>query len=166
MSALARAMHALAGMRLTSPAFRDGEEIPTKYTAEGINVSPPLEWSGVPPTARSLALIVDDPDAPDPDDPTTTWVHWVLCDLAPDRRSLQENLGRLAHGHVGLNDWQRATWGGPAPPIGRHHYQFKLYAIDRELGLARPTKADLESAMAGHVVAEARLIGTYRKHRH
>ncbi len=155
----------LVRMRLTSPAFRDGEEIPTKYTSEGINVSPPLAWNDVPRGTRSLALIVDDPDAPDPAEPQATWVHWVIADLPPDRDHLHENLGKLARGHVGLNDWNRAAWGGPSPPIGRHRYFFKLYALDRVLELPRPTKADLERAMAGHILAEAALIGTYQKHR-
>ena len=152
-------------MRLTSPAFHDGEEIPQKYTCEGANISPPLAWTDVPPGTRSLALVVDDPDAPDPEAPTTTWVHWVIFDLPPKRKNLHENLGALAHGHVGLNDWKRAAWGGPCPPIGRHRYFFKLYALDRVLELSRPTKAELERAMAGHVLAEATLIGTYKKHK-
>lgn len=153
-------------MRLTSPAFLDGEEIPQKYTCEGVNMSPPLAWTEVPPGTRSLALVVDDPDAPDPEEPTTTWVHWVIFDLPPTRKSLHENLGALAHGQVGLNDWKRAAWGGPCPPIGRHRYFFKLYALDRVLELSRPTKAELERAMAGHVLADATLIGTYKKHEH
>lgn len=134
-----------------------------KHTAEGIDVSPPLAWTDVPRGTRSLALIVDDPDAPDPDAPATTWVHWVLSDLSPERDHLHENLGRPAVGQVGLNDWHRAAWGGPAPPIGRHRYHFKLYALDCVLGLSRPTKAELERAMAGHVLSEATLIGTYRR---
>lgn len=156
-------MHVYSSMRITSPAFKNGDEIPTKYTCEGINVSPPLTWTDVPPHTKSLALIVDDPDAPDPEAPTTTWVHWVVTDLPPDRDGLHENLGRLAHGRVGLNDWKRAAWGGPCPPIGRHRYVFKLYALDRVLELARPTKRDVERAMAGHVLAEATLVGTYKK---
>ena len=151
-------------MRLTSPAFRDGCEIPTKHTSEGIDVSPPLAWTDVPRGTKSLALIVDDPDAPDPEEPKTTWVHWIVADLPPDRDHLDETISTLAHGHIGLNDWQRAAWGGPAPPTGRHRYFFKLYALDRVVGLRRPTKAALERAMAGHVLAEATLVGTYQKH--
>ncbi len=150
-------------MKLTSPAFRDGGEIPTKYTCDGIDVSPPLDWIDVPSQARSLALIVDDPDAPDPEAPTTTWVHWVIVDLPPTRQGLHESIGKLANGHVGLNDWKRAAWGGPCPPIGRHRYVFKLYALDRILELARPTKVELERAMAGHILAEATLVATYQK---
>ncbi len=153
-------------MMLTSPAFEDGAEIPAKYTCDGIDVSPPLEWIDVPPNARSLALIVDDPDAPDPAAPTTTWVHWVLVDLPPTRHGVHENVRLLADGHIGLNDWHRAAWGGPCPPIGRHRYVFKLYALDRVLDRARSTKAELESAMAGHILAEATLVGTYQKRTH
>lgn len=152
-------------MQLTSPAFRDGTEIPTKYTSDGINVSPPLAWTDVPPGTRSLALVVDDPDAPDPEAPTTTWVHWVVVDVPPSRHGLHEHVGRLDHGHIGLNDWNRAAWGGPSPPVGRHRYFFKLYALDRVLELAHPTKLELERAMAGHILAEATLIGTYKKMR-
>lgn len=150
-------------MRLTSPAFKNGDEIPTKYTCEGISVSPPLEWTDVPPHTRSLALIVDDPDAPNPEAPTVPWVHWVVIDLPPDRHGLHENIGRLAHGRVGLNDWNRAGWGAPCPPVGRHRYVFKLYALDKVLELPRPTKSDVERAMTGHVLAEAMLVGAYKK---
>lgn len=150
-------------MKLMSQAFHEGDEIPTKYTCDGINVSPPLEWTDVPPHARSLALIVDDPDAPDPEAPTTTWVHWVIVDLPASRHGLHESVGKLTTGHVGLNDWNRAAWGGPCPPIGRHRYVFRLYALDRVLELARPTKLELERAMAGHILAEATLVGTYQK---
>ena len=152
-------------MRLTSIAFEDGAEIPAKYTCDGADLSPPLAWTGVPPRARSLALVVDDPDAPDPEAPTRTWVHWVIVDLPPDRHGLEEGLRSLPDGRIGLNDWHRAAWGGPCPPIGRHRYFFKLYALDRVLELARPTKAELERAMTGHILAEAVLIGTYRKQR-
>ena len=150
-------------MRLTSSAFRDGDEIPAKYTGD---VSPPLEWTDVPRQARSLALIVDDPDAPDPDAPRSEpWVHWIVIDLPPDRPGLEENVRRLAHGTIGLNDWIRAAWRGPSPPIGRHRYFFRLYALDTVLELARPTRTDVERAMAGHILAEAALIGTYKKPR-
>ena len=152
-------------MRLTSPAFTHGAEIPTRYTSEGSDVSPPLVWAEVPAGAKSLALVVEDPDVPDPAAPTRTWIHWVITDLPPKRHGLHENIGKLASGHVGINDWNRAAWGGPNPPIGRHRYVFKLYALDRMLDLPRPTKADLEAAMAGHVLAEAELVGTYTKHR-
>lgn len=144
-------------MRLTSPAFRDGGEIPEKYAKDGEDVSPPLTWSGVPGDAISLALIVDDPDAP-----RGTWTHWVVTDLPATTTGLAE--GKPA-GHVGLNDWKHATWNGPAPPSGRHRYEFKLFALDRELGLRQPTRHEVERAMAGHVLAEAKLTGTYQAER-
>lgn len=152
-------------MRLTSTAFEDGAEIPAKYTCDGAGVSPPLAWSGVPAGTRSFALIVDDPDAPDPAAPTTTWVHWVIADLPADCQGLEEDIRARTPGHVGLNGWHRAAWGGPCPPVGRHRYFFKLYALDRALRLERPSKAALERAMAEHILATAILIGTYQKAR-
>ena len=152
-------------LELTSSAFTEGGAIPRQYTCEGRDVSPPLAWSGVPPGAKSLALVVDDPDAPDPAAPTMTWVHWVVYDIAPVAGGIGEGAGTTAGAKDGLNDWGRAGWGGPCPPIGRHRYFFKLYALDKVLGLKRPSKAELERAMKGHVLAEARLIGTYQKHR-
>jgi hypothetical protein len=135
------------------------------YTCDGEDVSPPLAWSDVPPNAKSLALIVDDPDAPDPKAPKTTWVHWVLYDLPPHDGSLPEGVtsADLPPGaREGLNDWKRTGYGGPCPPIGRHRYFFKLYALDTVLpDLGHPTKAALEKAMKGHVIAQAELIGTY-----
>ena len=148
-------------MRLSSPAFSDGAEIPRQHTRDGADTSPPLAWSDIPDGARSLALVVDDPDAPDPAAPQRTWVHWVLVDLPPDSGGLAEGVARPP-GRVGHNDWKHARWDGPAPPIGRHRYVFKLYALDQPLALDRPTKADVERAMAGHVLAEAKLVGTYQ----
>ncbi len=152
-------------LRITSPAFADGGEIPAKYTCEGKDLSPPLAWSGVPAGAKSLVLIVDDPDAPDPKAPRMTHVHWVLYNLPPGTTALPEAVGAaLPPGtKVGLNDWKRLDFGGPCPPIGRHRYFHKLYALDTELSLAKPTKADVVAAMRGHVLAEAQLIGTYQK---
>jgi Raf kinase inhibitor-like YbhB/YbcL family protein len=154
---------------IRSPAFRDGAEIPIRHTCEGADTSPPLEWSGVPAGARSLALVVDDPDAPDPAAPKMTWVHWVLYDMPPDVAGLAEAVARgaLPPGtHQGVNDWKRTGWGGPCPPIGRHRYYFKLHALDALLGdLGNPTKAKLEAAMRGHVLASAQLMGTYEKQR-
>jgi Raf kinase inhibitor-like YbhB/YbcL family protein len=156
-------------LAIRSVAFADGAEIPLRHTCEGADVSPPLAWSGVPSEARSLALVVDDPDAPDPAAPRMTWVHWVLYDLSPALPGLDEGLhhGALPPGtREGLNDWRRTGWGGPCPPIGRHRYFFKLYALDAALGdLGTPTKARLEQAMRGHVIAEAQLVGTYEKRR-
>jgi len=152
---------------LTSTAFIQGGEIPARYTCQGEDVSPALAWSGLPAGTRSLALIVDDPDAPDPQAPKTTWVHWVLYDLPPAAGGLPE--GVTSHAlppgtREGLNDWKRTGWGGPCPPIGRHRYFFKLYALDAELpDLGRPDKARLEKAMEGHVLGKAELMGTYEK---
>jgi Raf kinase inhibitor-like YbhB/YbcL family protein len=147
-------------MRLTSPAFPEGGEIPDKYAKDGEDISPPLLWNGVPGGALSLALIVDDPDAP-----SGTWTHWVVTDLPPTLTGLREGVANVSGGHVGLNDWKRAEWNGPAPPWGRHRYEFKLYALDREIGLTRPTRHDVERAMAGHVLAQAKLTGTYETNR-
>jgi Raf kinase inhibitor-like YbhB/YbcL family protein len=146
-------------MHLRSPAFSDGSEIPQKFTHDGQDVSPPLEWDDVPSAAKSLALVVEDPDAPQ-----GTWVHWVIVDLPPDSRGLSEGTKVLRAGVIGKNDWDRAEWDGPAPPTGRHQYLFKLYALDRVLGLEHPTKYDLDRAIAKAVVlAEAKLVGTYEK---
>jgi len=155
---------------LTSPAFTDGGEIPQKYTCEGEDLSPALAWRDVPAGARSLVLIVDDPDAPDPAAPKLTWVHWVVFDVPAGSTGLPEGAGSgnaLPEGaRSGRNDWKRADYGGPCPPIGRHRYFHKLYALDRKLSLAgKPSKQDVESAMNGHVLATAELIGTYEKRR-
>ncbi len=154
-------------LRLTSTAFAEGGAIPSKYTCEGANVSPPLAWSGVPSAARSLAIIVDDPDAPDPAAPRTIWVHWVVYDLPPNTTGLAEGVdaNHLPKGSkVGINDWKKPGYGGPCPPIGRHRYFHKLYALDTMLPeLEKPTKAALEAAMKGHILAEAHLIGKYQK---
>jgi Raf kinase inhibitor-like YbhB/YbcL family protein len=154
---------------LTSPEFEYGEPIPRRFTCEGDDLSPPLEWSGVPAGSRSLALIVEDPDAPDPAAPKRVWVHWVLYDMPMDVSALAEGLGGadLPKGtREGLNDWKKAGYGGPCPSIGRHRYFFRLYALERVLGeLKHPTKAQLEVAMKGHVTGQAELMGTYQKSR-
>ena len=152
-------------MELSSSAFAPRGEIPRRYTCEGEDLAPPLQWSGVPERAASLVLIVDDPDAPDPAAPQRTWVHWVLYDISPAASGLPEG-GRLlpAGTREGLNDWNRRGYGGPCPPIGRHRYFFKLYAQDKALpALPRPTKAAVEQVMHGHVLAQAELVGTYQK---
>jgi len=155
---------------LTSSAFAKGGEIPTHYTCQGQDVSPPLAWSEPPSGTKSLALIVDDPDAPDPKAPKMTWVHWVLYNLPPSAGQLPEAgaPNTLPIGtREGLNDWKRTGYGGPCPPIGRHRYFHKLYALDTVLpDLGRPTKAQLEKAMQGHVLAQAELVGTYEKKGH
>ncbi len=150
---------------LTSAAFTQQGAIPKKYTCEGTDVSPPLAWTGLPPGTKSLALVVDDPDAPDPAAPKTTWVHWVLYNLPPTADGLPEGASVLPAGtQQGLNDWRRSGYGGPCPPIGRHRYFHKLYALDTVLpDLGRPTKAALEKAMQGHILGQAHLVGTYQK---
>jgi len=152
-------------LRISSPAFRDGGEIPTSFTCEGRDLSPTLAFEGAPEGTQSLALIVDDPDAPDPAAPKMTWVHWVLFDLPPDTAGLPEGVTALPAGTgEGLNDWKRTGYGGPCPPIGRHRYFFKLYALDKKLShLEQPTKAKLLQAMEGHILADAQIIGTYQK---
>lgn len=152
-------------LEITSSAFAQQAEIPRRYTCDGDDVSPPLQWRGVPSEARSLALIVDDPDAPDPKAPKMTYVHWVLVDMPPTATGLPEaaTTKSLPTGtREGVNDWKKTGYGGPCPPIGRHRYFFKLYALDRMLNLDRPTKADVEKAMQGHIVAKAELMGTYQ----
>lgn len=152
-------------MNLTSSAFAQQGEIPALYTCQGRDVSPPLSWSDVPAGARSLALIVDDPDAPDPAAPKMTWVHWVLYNIPADAAGLAEGAANLPPGtRDGLNDWKRTGYGGPCPPIGRHRYFHKLYALDTVMpDLGKPTKAVLEKAMQGHILAQVELVGTYRK---
>lgn len=155
------------GLSITSTAFGNGSEIPAKYTCQGQDISPPLEWAEVPENTRSLALIVDDPDAPDPAAPKMTWVHWVLFNIPPAATDLPENVapGQLPAGtEEGLNDWSKTGYGGPCPPIGRHRYFHKLYALDTVIeGLQKPVKADIEAAMQGHILAQAELVGTYQK---
>jgi Raf kinase inhibitor-like YbhB/YbcL family protein len=153
--------------KLTSPAFTANGSIPAKYTCEGTDMSPLLEWSAVPSATKSFALIVDDPDAPDPAKPQRVYVHWVVYNIPASTTKLPENAAKsgLPSGTVqGTNDWGKQTYGGPCPPIGRHRYFFKLYALDTELkGLSNPNKAQLEKAMQGHIVDSAELIGTYQK---
>jgi hypothetical protein len=154
-------------LHLTSTAFDSGGSIPALYTCEGKNLAPPLAWSGTPEGTKSLALIADDPDAPDPAAPKRTWVHWVVYNLPPADGSLQEGArdADLPKGALpGLNDWGRTGYGGPCPPIGRHRYFFKLYALDVVLpDLHQPKKAALEAAMEGHVIGKVELFGTYQK---
>jgi Raf kinase inhibitor-like YbhB/YbcL family protein len=154
-------------LALSSPAFTDGGGIPSRYTCEGQDVSPSLLVSGVPPEAKSLVLIVDDPDAPDPRAPKMTWVHWVLYNLPPTTRELAEaaTSAQLPAGTLeGCNDWKRTGYGGPCPPVGRHRYFHKLYALDAVLpDLHEPAKALVEQAMSGHIVAQTQLVGTYER---
>jgi Raf kinase inhibitor-like YbhB/YbcL family protein len=152
-------------MKITSSAFAHEGEIPPAHTCEGQDLSVPLTWQGVPEGTKSLALIVDDPDAPDPAAPKRVWVHWVLYDIPPGASGLPAAVADLPVGtREGKNDWNRTGYGGPCPPIGRHRYFHKLYAVDKLLGdLGQPSKAALLAAIEGHVLAEAQLIGTYQK---
>jgi len=153
--------------RITSSAFQDGGEIPERCTCEGDDIAPALAWADAPPGTASFALIVDDPDAPDPAAPQRTWVHWVLYDIPPTTKQLPEatTAAQLPAGaREGTNDWKRTGYGGPCPPIGRHRYFHKLYALDTQLGdLNEPTKAALEKAMEGHVLGMTQIVGTYQK---
>jgi Raf kinase inhibitor-like YbhB/YbcL family protein len=151
-------------MKITSTAFGEGQPIPARHAYDQQDISPALQWSGVPPNAKSLALICDDPDAP-----MGTWVHWVLYDLPPVGTGLAENLPKspeLPNGaKQGVNDYKKTGYGGPCPPPGKpHRYFFKLYALDTALKL-KPglTKKELLAAMESHVLAEGQLMGTYQR---
>jgi Raf kinase inhibitor-like YbhB/YbcL family protein len=152
---------------LTSSAFAANGSIPAKYTCEGDDTSPPLQWSGAPSGTKSFALIVDDPDAPDPAKPQRTYVHWVVYNIPAGVAAIPENAsksGLPAGAAQGNNDFKKQNYGGPCPPIGRHRYFFKLYALDTDLTFAAsPSKADLVKAIQGHVVGSAELVGTYEK---
>jgi len=152
---------------ITSSAFSHNENIPSVYTCDGRDISPPLFWHNVPSAAQSLALIVDDPDAPDPAAPKMTWVHWVMYNIPVESPGLEEGISpaSLPAGTMeGINDWRRTGYGGPCPPIGRHRYFFKLYALGIALpDLQKPTKVELEQAMQENIIAKAELIGTYQR---
>ena len=151
-------------IKLTSPAFAEGQAIPVKHTGQGDDASPALKWAEVPAGAKSLALICDDPDAP-----MGTWVHWVVYGLPANVTELAENTPAAEHlpngARQGLNDFRRIGYGGPMPPAGRpHRYFFKLYALDTEIALKPGAKkADLLKAMEGHILAEGQLMGTYQR---
>ena len=162
-------------LTVSSPAFAQNSLLPPRYSGEGQDVSPPIEWTEVPPAAKALALVVDDPDAPSPE----PWVHWVLYNISPREMRLPEavpvklNASGVDDGAIivsaampGLNSWNKVGYKGPFPPIGHglHHYHFRLYALDAELSFVRlPTKRDLEIAMKGHVLAEGETIGVYQR---
>lgn len=154
-------------LTLSSTAFDHQGDIPRRHTCDGDDVSPPLSWSGVPAAAKSLVLIVDDPDAPDPKAPRMTWVHWVLYNIPPTANGLPEHVvtKNLPKGTLeGVNDWKRTGYGGPCPPIGRHRYFHKLYALDTVLpDMKHPTKVRLEGAMKGHILSQAEIVGTYER---
>lgn len=155
---------------LSSIRFSDGDIIPIAYTGEGEDLSPPLQWSNLPAGTKSLALIVEDPDAPDPANPQMTWCHWSLYNIPASAQSLPEGAapGVLPPGTLqGVNDWGRVGYGGPMPPIGRHRYFFRLYALDTVLpDLDRPNRQELLAAIEGHIVGEAVLMGTYERVHH
>jgi Raf kinase inhibitor-like YbhB/YbcL family protein len=154
-------------MKLTSSGFENQKSMAKKFTCDGEDISPALEWSGVPDGTKSFALTMDDPDAPDPANPRMTWVHWVLYNIPAAIGSLPEGVKDkdLPEGTLqGLNDWKKTGYGGPCPPVGKHRYFFKLYALDIVLpDLSRPTKAKLEKAMEGHILSKAELIGLYQR---
>lgn len=150
---------------LKSTAFENGGEIPIRYTCQGDDISPPLSWSDIPEGTRSLALIVEDPDAPDPAAPERTWVHWVLYNIPPTASRLPEAIKQLPEGSLeGINDWERRGYNGPCPPIGRHRYFHILYALDITIKeLEYPDKQQLWQVISDNVLAEAQLVGTYQK---
>jgi Raf kinase inhibitor-like YbhB/YbcL family protein len=156
-------------LALRSQSFEHQGSIPRKHTCEGNDLSPALSWSGAPAATKTFVLIVDDPDAPDPRAPKMTWVHWILYNIPASMTDLPEGMvgAKLPPGTLeGLNDWKRTGYGGPCPPVGRHRYFHKLYALDASIpDLRHPTKTDLERAIKGHVLAEAQLVGTYQKGR-
>ncbi len=156
-------------LAICSNSFRHNHTIPASHTCDGNDLSPHLAWSGLPRETKSLVLIVDDPDAPDPAAPKMTWVHWLLYNIPATTSSLQEGIQEqdLPQGILhGLNDWKRTGYGGPCPPIGCHRYFFKLYALDTLLpDLGTPDKPALEQAMQDHILAKAELVGTYERSR-
>jgi Raf kinase inhibitor-like YbhB/YbcL family protein len=154
-------------LNLTSASFQHEGLIPFRHTCDGPDLSPQLAWTGVPANTQSLVLIVDDPDAPDPEAPKMTWVHWVLYNMPPHAHDLPEGVAAkdLPAGTLqGMNDWRRTGYGGPCPPIGTHRYFHKLFALDARLPeLRNPDKAALEKAMRGHILAHAELMGLYQR---
>lgn len=154
---------------LISVSFPHNGVIPPRHTCDGKNISPALSWTEIPEGTQSLVLIVDDPDAPDPAAPKMTWVHWILYNIPPNAAGLAQGIAEkdLPPGTLqGINDWKQTGYGGPCPPIGTHRYFHKLYALDTVLpDLQQPTKAKLEQAMQGHIIAQAELIGRYQRNR-
>lgn len=154
-------------LTISSPAFEHGAEIPSLHTCDGKDVSPELRFGGVAQGAKSLVLIVHDPDAPDPSAPRMDWVHWIVYNLPPGVASLPQGArGKdLPSGALeGLNDWKRPGWGGPCPPIGRHRYFFRLHALNTTLpDLGTPNRQQLQREMQGHLLGSAELMGTYQR---
>lgn len=165
LGAVAYALHSHRIMRLSSPVFEHESAIPNRYTIDGDDASPPLMWAEIPAGTRTLALVVEDPDAPDQVSSRATWVHWVVYNLAPQMPGLAEDASGELPGQAqeGKNDWGHVGYEGPASPVGTHRYLFCLYALDTDLkGLVHPTKHELERAMQGHILDRASLVGTYR----
>lgn len=150
---------------LESPVFKQNGQIPQKYTCEGEDISPPLDWKNAPPETQSFAIIVEDPDAPDPKAPKMNWVHWIIYNIPKTVHSLPENIHSYPKGTcIGYNDQKRQGYQGPCPPIGRHHYHHRIFALDiilPEKGIK--TRNDLEKVMKGHILAQTELVGTYQK---
>lgn len=156
------------GFQISSPSFAPGQPIPARHTSDGDDASPALAWTDPPAGTKSFALVVHDPDAPDPRAPKRDWVHWLLYDVPAGTRSLAEGTRTLPRGaHEGRNDWGEIGWRGPSPPIGRHRYFFELFALDCELpDLGSATRPEIEEAMKGHVLGTATMMGTYQKPKH
>jgi Raf kinase inhibitor-like YbhB/YbcL family protein len=157
-------------LTLTSPSFGHGDLIPRSHTSDGVNRSPPLTWEGVPAGARSLALVVEDPDAPDPASPQRIFAHWLIFNLPPHADGLALSVGRAAlprGTRLGRNDFGLLEYCGPEPPIGRHRYFFRLFALDAVLpvALGEPDRATLMRALQGHIIEEAELMGVYERER-
>ncbi|HEX5063064.1 MAG TPA: YbhB/YbcL family Raf kinase inhibitor-like protein [Kofleriaceae bacterium] len=150
-------------LRVESSAFGANGSIPAQFTADGEDIAPPLTWTTPPAGTKSIAIIVDDPDAPNPAAPQRTWVHWVVTGIPATTTSLESDKSLPAGAAVGTNDFGKRAWGGPNPPIGRHRYFFKLYALDIDLATPGITKLELLAAMKGHILAQGELIGTYAK---
>jgi Raf kinase inhibitor-like YbhB/YbcL family protein len=150
-------------LRVTSPAFGANGSIPPDFTSDGQDVAPPLAWSSPPPGTKSIAILVEDPDAPDPAAPTRTWVHWIVTGIAPSVTSLPGSDGLPAGAIQGINDWGQRRWMGPNPPVGRHRYFFKIYALDIALASSAMRKSELLAAVKGHILSQGELVATYEK---
>lgn len=150
---------------IKSNAFANYQEIPKQHTCEGKNISPSLSWSGVPEGTKSLALIVEDPDAPDPKAPQTIFTHWIVYNIPATANAIAEGaIDKSSEVRFGVNDWKHAYWQGPCPPIGQHRYFYKLYALDTMLSFANsPNKSQLEKAMTEHILGTTEIVGVYQK---
>jgi Raf kinase inhibitor-like YbhB/YbcL family protein len=150
-------------LRVESSAFGMNGSIPTQFTSDGDDIAPPLSWGQVPAGTKSIAVIVEDPDAPNPDAPERTFTHWIVTGIPATTTGLRGGNSLPDRAVVGKNDWGKREWGGPNPPVGRHRYFFKVYALDIELDAPNTTRLELLAAMKGHILAQGELIGTYEK---